>query len=139
MQIQSYLCFNGRCDEAIEHYRKALGAEVEFLMRYNEAPEPCPAEMIPPHWDDKVMHSSLRIGETTVMMTDGNSAEPAQFAGISLTALVKDEAQADRVYAALGEGGSVCMPLGKTFFSPRFGMVNDKFGVTWMVIVPQEM
>ena len=139
MQIQSYLCFNGRCDEAIEHYRQALGAEVEFLMRYDEAPEPCPADMIPANWGNKVLHTTLRIGETPVMMSDGNSTEPAQFAGISLTALVKDETQADRVFTALGEGGSVCMPLAKTFFSPRFGMVNDKFGVSWMVIVPQEM
>lgn len=139
MLIEPYLLFNGRCDEAIELYSKALGAELAFKMKYSEAPEPCPEGSIPANWQDKVMHCSMRIGETTVMMSDGNSAEPAKFAGVSLTVSVKDEAQANRVFNALGEGGAVCMPLGKTFFSPRFGMVTDKFGVSWMVIVPQTM
>ena len=139
MLIEPYLMFNGRCGEAIDLYSKALGAELLFKMKYDEAPESCPEGSIPPGWSDKVMHSSMKVGETTIMMSDGNSAEAPKFNGVSLTISVKDEAEANRVFAGLGEGGSVVMPLGKTFFSPRFGMVNDKFGVSWMVIVPQPM
>ena len=95
---------------------------------------------MPANWDDKVMHSSkCRSAKATVMFTDGNSAEPAKFDGITLTVLAADAAEADRVFAGLGEGGSGAMPLGETFFSPRFGMVHDKFGVSWMVIVPKPM
>ena len=139
MQIEPYLMFNGRCEEAIEFYSKALGGEVLFKMKYNESPEPCPEGSIPANWDDKVMHCSMRVGDTMLMMSDGDSSEPPRFNGVSLTVSVKDEAEADRVFHALEEGGSVTMPLGRTFFSPRFGMVNDKFGVSWMVIVPQLM
>ena len=140
MQIQPYLYFNGRCDEALALYRKVLGAEVKFLLRFSEGPpEACAGGMFPDNWLDKVMHSEVRIGESTVMLSDGNSAERAKFDGISLTVTAKDEATADRLFAGLGEGGEVQMPLGKTFFSPRFGMVADKFGVSWMVIVPKPM
>jgi PhnB protein len=140
MLIEPYLCFNGRCEEAIELYRKALGAELEMLMRWNEAPpEACGGAPMPPNWDNKVMHCSMRVGEARIMMSDGNSADPARFTGVSLSISVKDETQADRVFGALGQGGQVQMPLGETFFSPRFGMVADKFGVSWMVIVPKEM
>jgi len=134
MQIQAYLFFNGRCEEAVEFYRKALGAELLMLMRFKESPDPVPAGMIPAGWDDKVMHSALRIGQTTVMASDGHSATPA-FQGFSLSISVADEATADRLFNALADGGEVRMPLGKTFWSPRFGMVADRFGVGWMVIV----
>jgi PhnB protein len=139
MLIEPYLMFNGRCDEAIGLYTKALGAELTFKMKYSEAPEACPEGAIPADWNDKVMHCSMKVGETTIMMSDGNSAEAPKFKGVSLTVVVDDEAHADRVFSGLGEGGSVVMPLGETFFSPRFGMVNDKFGVSWMVIVPKPM
>jgi PhnB protein len=131
--------FNGRCDEAIDLYSKALGAELTFKMKYSEAPEPCPEGSIPADWNDKVMHCSMKVGETTIMMSDGNSAEAPKFKGVSLTVVVDNEAQANQVFSGLGDGGSVVMPLGETFFSPRFGMVNDKFGVSWMVIVPKPM
>lgn len=140
MQIQPYMYFNGRCDEAQALYKKVLGAEVKFLMRFKEGPpEACAGGMVPPNWEEKVMHSEVLIGGSTVMMSDGNSTEPVKFEGISLCILAKDEAEAERFFAGLGEGGHVQMPMMETFFSPKFGMVADKLGVSWMVIVPKKM
>ncbi|MDJ1160087.1 VOC family protein [Chelatococcus sp. SYSU_G07232] len=136
MVVQPYLFFDGRCAEAVEFYRNALGAEVTMLMRNKEAPEAPPPGMLPPGSEDKIMHASLRIGETTVMASDGRCTGQPSFQGFSLSISVPNEAEADRVFAALADGGQVQMPLGKTFFSPRFGMVADRFGVSWMVIVP---
>jgi len=134
--IQPYLFFNGRCEEAVEFYRSALGAEVEMIMRYKESPEPPKPGMLPPGFENKIMHASFRVGQTTVMASDGCSTEKAGFEGFSLSVAVPDEKDADRVFAALSEGGQVKMPLMKTFWSPRFGMVEDRFGVGWMVSVP---
>lgn len=133
--VQPYLFFNGRCEEAVEFYRKALGAELEFLMRFNESPEPHPPGMVPPGFEKKIMHCSLRIGATTLMASDGCSADKAKFEGFSLSLAVPSAAEADRAFAALADGGKVQMPLGKTFWSPRFGMVEDRFGIGWMVSV----
>ncbi|MEE4377648.1 MAG: VOC family protein [Candidatus Competibacteraceae bacterium] len=133
MQIQAYLFFSGSCEEAIEFYRGALGAEVEMLMRFKESPDPTPPDMIPPDWDNKIMHASLRIGDSTVMVSDGCPAERQGFNGFSLSISVTDSEQADRFFAALAEGGQVQMPLAETFWSPRFGMVTDRFGVSWMI------
>jgi PhnB protein len=137
--VQAYLFFNGRCEEAVEFYKKALGAEVEMTMRYKESPEPMPPGMVPPGFENKVMHTSFRIGQTTVMASDGCSGDKAQFEGFSLSISVPTEAEADRVFNALVDGGKVEMPLAKTFWSPRFGMLQDRFGVGWMVIVPGHM
>jgi PhnB protein len=133
MQVQSYLFFDGRCEEAIEFYKKALGAKVEMLMRFSESPDPPPPGMLPPGSENKVMHSSLRIGDTTVMASDGGCTGKASFQGFSLSLAVASVAEADRLWDALGDGGKVQMPLGKTFWSPRFGMVTDRFGVGWMI------
>lgn len=135
MHVQPYLVFGGRCEEAIEFYRAALGAQVEMLMRFKDAPEQPPPGTLPPGSENKVMHASLRIGDTVVMASDGHCAGTGKFEGFSLTVSVPDEAAADRVFDALSAGGKVGMPLGKTFFSPRFGMTTDRFGVGWMVIV----
>src|SRR5262245_5444564 len=132
MKIEPYLFFNGRCEEAIAFYTKALGAKVENLIRFRESP-PNPDCPTPPGWDDKVMHSSFRIGETLVMASDGDGA-PLEFKGISLSTTVKDAAEAKRVFDALADGGHVITPLTQTFFSPSFGMVADRFGVSWMVV-----
>jgi PhnB protein len=137
MQVQSYLFFDGRCEEAVEFYKKALGAKVEMLMRFKEAPDPPPPGMVPPGFDDKVMHTSFRIGDTVVMASDGCVERKANFQGFSLSLAVAKEAEADRFFAALADGGQVQMPLGKTFWSPRFGMVTDRFGVGWMINVVQ--
>jgi PhnB protein len=134
--IQPYLFFNGQCEEAVEFYRKALGAEVEMMMRFKESPEPPKPGMVPPGFENKIMHTSFRVGGTTVMASDGNSAEKANFDGFSLAISVANEAEADRVFGALSNGGKVQMPLDKTFWSPRFGMVTDRFGIGWMVSVP---
>jgi PhnB protein len=133
--IQPYLLFNGQCEQALDFYRKALGAQVQLTMRYKESPEPPPPGMLPPGFENKIMHTSFRIGQTTVMASDGCSTEKASFEGFSLALTVLSEAEADRAFAALADGGKVKMPLAKTFWSPRFGMVEDKFGIGWMVSV----
>jgi PhnB protein len=134
MQVQPYLFFDGRCEEAIEFYRKALGAQVGMLMRFKDSPEPCPEGMVPPGAENKVMHAALRVGDTTVMASDGRCTGAPQFQGISLSLDAKDDADAKRLFDALSDGGQVQMPLGKTFFASSFGMVADRFGVSWMVI-----
>jgi PhnB protein len=136
MLVQSYLFFDGRCEEALEFYRRALGAETTMLMRFKDSPEPPPPGCAPSS-DNKVMHSSFRIGDTTIMASDGRAMGKPNFDGFSLSLSVANEAEADRRFNALADGGEVIMPLGKTFFSPRFGMVTDRFGVKWMVIMPQ--
>ena len=133
MKVESYLFFNGRCEEAIEFYKRALGANVTMLMRYKDAPEPSPG--LPPNSENKVMHASFTIGETTVMASDGHVTGKLQFEGFSLSITAKNEAEAERAFNALAEGGQVRLPLTKTFFSPKFGMLADKFGVGWMVVV----
>lgn len=135
MQVQPYLFFDGRCEEAIDFYRSALGAEVTMLMRFKESPEPDTQCMAPPDAGDKVMHASLRIGDTTVLASDGRCTGQPSFQGFSLTLTAPDETEADRLFNSLADGGQVQMPLDKTFFSPRFGMVADRFGVSWMVLV----
>lgn len=132
MQIQPYLFFDGRCDEAIEFYRRVLGAEVTMLMRFKESPDP---GSVPAGGEDKVMHANLRIGESTVLTSDGHGLGQPSFQGFALSVTADDEAQVERIYAGLADGGQVQMPLAKTFFSPRFGMVADRFGVSWMVYV----
>ena len=132
MQVQSYLFFDGRCEEAIEFYKTALGAKVEMLMRYKESPDQSHA---PAGAGEKVMHSSIRIGDSVIMASDGNAKGKPHFEGFSLSLSAKDDAEAERLFAALGEGGQVQVPLNKTFFASRFGMVADRFGVSWMVLV----
>lgn len=134
MQVQPYLFFEGRCEEALAFYGKAIGAKIVDLMRFKESPEPPPPDMCPPGSDDKVMHASFTIGETTVMASDGRASGKPNFQGFALSLLAADEAEAKRLFSAVGEGGQVQMPLGKTFFSPAFGMVTDRFGVLWMVL-----
>lgn len=132
--IQPYLFFGGRCDEALDFYRTALGAEVVMLMRYKESPEPQPPGSVPPGYENKVMHATFRIGGTTLMASDGCGDTPS-FAGFSLSLAVPTAAEADRAFAALSDGGHVMMPLDKTFWSPRFGMLTDRFGLGWMISV----
>jgi PhnB protein len=134
MAVEPYLFFNGRCEDAVEFYKKALGAEVLMLMRYKESPEPPPPGRVPSGWENKIMHASLRIGNTSVMASDGCS-EGINFQGFSLSLSVANEAEAKRFFTALADGGQVQMPLGKTFWSPCFGMVADRFGVGWMITV----
>jgi PhnB protein len=134
-RVEPYLFFDGRCDEAIQFYKKALGAEVQMLMRFKECPDP---KAVPPGQGEKVMHASLRIGETSMMASDGQCKGVGKFEGFALSIGASTEAEADRWFAALAEGGQVRMPLAKTFFSPKFGMVADRFGVTWMVLVSHQ-
>jgi PhnB protein len=137
MQVQPYLNFDGRCEEAIEFYRRALGAEVLMLMRYKDSPEPCAPGMMPPGTENKVMHSSFRIGNTTVMASDSQCQGKSNFHGFSLSITVTTEGEAERLFSALSDGGQVQMPLTRTFFSPSFGMVSDRFGLCWMIHVGQ--
>jgi PhnB protein len=135
MQVTPYLFFDGRCEEAIEFYKKALGAQVGMMMRMKESPDPQPPGMMPPGSENKIMHATLRIGDTTVMASDGHAKGQPKFEGFSLSLNAKDETEAERLFAALADGGQVRLPLTKTFFSPSFGMVADKFGMGWMIIV----
>jgi PhnB protein len=132
MQVQAYLIFDGRCEEAIEFYRSKLGAEVRMLMRFKDNPEP---QERAPGVDNKVMHADLRIGDTTVLASDGRCQGRPNFQGFALSLTVPNDAEAERRFNALAEGGQVQMPLGKTFFSSSFGIVADRFGVSWMVYV----
>jgi PhnB protein len=136
MQIQPYLFFDGRCDEAIEFYKKALGAKVEMLMRFKEAPPMAPGDGCkgPMPDGEKIMHSSLRIGDAVIMASDGMAQGKPEFKGVSLSITAKDDAEAKRFFDALSAGGTVQQPLMKTFFASSFGMVADKFGVGWMVV-----
>lgn len=144
MQVKSYLSFEGRCEEALDFYKKALGAEVKALMRFSENPdmatgnqteasEGCVA--LAPGTENKIMHSEIQIGDTQLMATDGMNSGTANFAGTSQALIVKSAAEADRYFNALSQGGQVMMPLAKTFFSEKFGMTTDRFGVPWMIVV----
>jgi PhnB protein len=132
MQVQSYLFFDGRCDEALEFYKKTIGAKVEMLMRWKDSPD---KSMCTPGNENKVMHSAFRVGETSLMASDGRNTGNPNFQGFALSINAKDEAEADKLVGALSEGGKVTMPMSKTFFSSRFGMLADKFGVGWMILV----
>jgi PhnB protein len=132
MELQPYLFFDGRCEEAIAFYQSALGAEVTMLMRYKDCPQP---DMISPGSGEKVMHANLSIGGSTVLASDGQCEGQPNFQGFALSVTAADPAEAERLFAALGDGGQVQMPLAETFFSPRFGMLADRFGVSWMVYV----
>ena len=133
MQVQAYLSFGGRCEEALAFYKKAIGAEVTMMMRWKESPDP--AMKAPPGREEKIMHAAFKVGETALMADDGMGPEKAEFKGFTLSINVPDDAEAKRVFAALGEGGSVQMPLMKTFWTSSWGMLTDKFGVPWMVNV----
>ena len=137
MRVEPYLSFEGRCEEAIEFYKKAVGAQVQMMLRFEEAPRgqgPMGAEEI----SRKIMHASLRIGESTVLVSDGRCMSASNFHGTSLSLTVATDAEAEKLFAALSEGGNVRMPMAKTFFASRFGMVNDRFGVPWLVLVGQQ-
>lgn len=138
MPITPYLFFEGSAEEAIAFYKTALGAETVMLMRNSDSPEPPPPGMMPPGSEKKIMHAEIRIGDATLMLSDGHCAGAAKFAGFGVSLPARDAAQAARYFAGLSDGGEVRMPLGPTFFSPAFGMVQDRFGLLWMVAVPME-
>lgn len=140
MHVLPYLYFNGRCEEALNFYQQAIGAEVTAKMRFGESPEQCSEGPAPPA--EKIMHAEFNVGSTKIMASDGMcTGEPPAFQGISLSLAVDDAATAEKLFHALGDGGQVQMPMTETFFSPRFGMVADRFGVSWMVIAfdPNQM
>ncbi len=134
MQVQPYLFFNGRADEALEFYKTALGADVKMLMRWKDSPD---KSMRTADNAEMIMHAQFAVGESTILASDGRGGGKPAFAGFALAIYAKDEADADKKFAALSAGGQVTMPMAKTFFSPRFGMLADKFGVGWMILVPQ--
>lgn len=132
MQVQPYLFLDGRCEEALDFYRSAIGAEQVMLLRWKDCPEPNPGMSMPA---DKVMHARMQVGDSTILMSDGRCSGQPNVQGFALSLTAKDETEARRLFDALGDGGQVQMPLGKTFFSPAFGMLADRFGVAWMVYV----
>jgi PhnB protein len=136
MRVEPYLSFEGRCEEALNFYKKAVGAEVTMMMKYGEAPD---KSMMTPGTEDKVMHAAAKIGDSVVMCSDGFNKGKTNFEGISLAATATSDAEAKRMFDALSAGGKVQLPLSKTFFASSFGMVADKFGVTWMIMMPAAM
>jgi PhnB protein len=132
MEVQPYLNFDGRCEEALEFYKKAIGAKVAMLMRFKDAPD---KSMISPGSEEKVMRSAVQVGDSMVLMSDGRCTGKANFNGIALSISAQSEAEAYKIFDRLADGGRVNMPMSKTFFSPKFGMLSDKFGVGWMVLV----
>ena len=135
MTLQPYLFFDGRCEEAIDFYRRAVGAEVAMLMRFKDMPGQPPPGAVPPGGENKVMHASLKIAGNAVLASDGHCQGQPNFQGFALSLTARNAPEAERLFTALAEGGQVQMPLAETFFSPRFGMLDDKFGVSWMVYV----
>ncbi len=135
MQVHPYLFFDGRCEEALEFYQTALGAEVVHLLRFRESPEPT---MIPPGAEDKVMHASFRIGDSIILASDGECQNRPAFQGFALSLMPPDDATGERLFAVLSEGGQVVMPMAQTFFASRFGMVTDRFGVMWLIVVASD-
>jgi PhnB protein len=134
MFLQPYLYFNGRCEEALKFYGKILGAEVTFMMRYKDNPDPQSKSCMAPGTEEKIMHSNVQIRDTQIMMSDGRcDGELPKFDGISLTLNV-ESGEAETIFSGLGEGGQVQMPLCETFFADKFGMVADKFGVSWLLL-----
>jgi len=138
MFVQTYLFFDGRCDEAIKFYGAALGAEVTMLMRFKDNPDPQSKAGCAPGSEEKVMHANVTIRDTQIMMSDGRCEGKPKFEGMALTLNAKDPADADKLFAALSDGGQVQMPMAETFFAHRFGMVADKFGVSWMIIAGKQ-
>jgi PhnB protein len=136
--LQTYLFFEGRCEEALEFYKRAIGAEVTRLFRFKDSPEPPDPNLMGPGFENKILHAVFRVGPTTVMASDGRCTGQGAFQGFSLSLVTKSDAEMDRLFNALAEGGQVQMPAAKTFFSSRFGMVKDRFGVSWMVLVTPE-
>jgi PhnB protein len=137
MLVEPYLFFDGRCEEAANFYRDTLGAEVQMMMRFKDAPDGC-APGMPPGFENKVMHMRMQIGDSTILASDGDCAGKSTFEGFSLSLTVPDVPTAERLFGKLAAGGQVRMPLAKTFFSPSFGMLADRFGVGWMVYVAQK-
>jgi PhnB protein len=134
MYVEPYLFLDGRCEEALDFYKKAIGAEVTALIRFKDSPDPT---MVHGGADlNKILHAVFRVGETTIMTSDGRNQGKPNFQGFALSISVKTEAESKKLFNALAEGGRVEMPLAKTFFSPSFGMVADRFGIMWMLIVP---
>ena len=136
MNVQAYLTFGGRCEEALEFYKKSLGAEVTSMMRWKDSPDA--AMKPPPGFENKIMNAAFRIGQTELMADDGMAEKAAEFKGMTLAIEAADDAEAKRVFTALGQGGNVSMPLAKTFWTSSFGMLTDKFGVPWMVNVAEQ-
>jgi PhnB protein len=136
MRVEPYLNFDGRCEEAIEFYKKEIGAKVNMLMRHKDNPEPPTKDCgMPPGIENKIMHASLTIGDSIVMLSDGHAKNQPKFEGVSLAMAVANDADAKKLFDGLSKGGKVTMPLGKTFFSSSFGMLADKFGIAWMIMV----
>jgi PhnB protein len=135
MPVEPYVFFNGRCREALDFYTQAAGARVESIMTYSQNPQPMPEGALPPGWGEKIMHSSAFIGGSRIFLSDGNSPGKATFDGFALTLTVPTVEESARTFSALGAGGTVIVPLGPTFYSPSFGMLFDRFGVMWMIMV----
>ncbi|MCB1852433.1 MAG: VOC family protein [Gammaproteobacteria bacterium] len=134
-KVNNYLFFSGRCEEALDYYCRHLGARIELLFRFGDSPEPIPEGAIPPDFDNKVMHAEFTLGDTRLFASDGCSIN-GPVGGFSLALTLTVEEAVRRAFTALADGGSIVMPLEPTFWSPLYGQVNDRFGISWMVMMP---
>lgn len=138
MPVEPYLFFNGCCEEALDFYQQAIGARLEMKMRFQESPDPAPEGRLPEGWGEKIMHASILAGDARIMLSDGNCSGEGSFRGFALSLAAPTEEDASRIFTALSNSGRIDMPIGRTFWSPCFGMVTDRFGVQWMVTVTRD-
>jgi PhnB protein len=137
MQINPYLYFSGNCQEAFEYYRDHLGGEILMMMRFGDAP--MPAEHKPAGWDNKVLHGRIKIGDAVIFASDVKREEDRPMQAFDLVANLKTAEEAERVFAALADGGKVSMPMSETFFAVRYSSLKDRFGVPWSVVCEKPM
>ena len=136
MDVQPYLSFEGRAQEALDFYKSAVGATVDVIMHFKDAPPEVQAQMSPDS-REKIMHAAFRLGDTQLFASDGRCTGKASFSGVSLTINAASNEEAEKLFGALGKGGQVTMPMSETFFAYRFGILADKFGVNWMILYPK--
>jgi PhnB protein len=130
MELNTYLGFNGCCEEAFTFYAETLGGTIAGVFRFGGSPM---EGQVPADWKDKVMHATLTFGNATLMGSDNPPGHYEPTKGVALSVGVAGVEEAERVFAALSKGGKVTMPLQQTFWAPRFGMLEDRFGIPWMV------
>ena len=134
MKLQTYVNFDGRCAEAFRFYEKHLGGQIGMMMTHGQAPD---QSRVDPARKDAVLHGRISLGDTELMGADIPSAQPMRSAYLSLG--VDSDAEAERIFATLSDGGQVFIPMAETFFATRFGQLRDRFGVNWMIIRERPM
>jgi len=129
MNVQTYLFFDGRCEEAIEFYKAVFGADLLYSMRFREGPP----NLVTAENEEKIFHATMRFGETVINLSDDLKQERGSFGGFAILAHLDNDASAEEAFESLQEGGRVGMPIQEVFWASRYGIVTDRFGVTWKI------